>query len=138
MQYIKAFIGGFVATLVFHQGVYALFYAAGKVPAPPFNMTATDPLGIPSVISLAFWGGIWGMGIWWIIRNSRGFPHLIQAALFGALGPSAVAMLIVFPMKDLPVDAQTWVGALILNAAWGIGLALFMKLFHKSRQHGSF
>ena len=42
MEYFKAFIGGFVATLVCHQGVYTLFYMAGAaLPAPPFNMAAT-------------------------------------------------------------------------------------------------
>lgn len=133
MEHIKAFAAGFISTLVFHQGVYTLFYLGDPSLPAPFNMTASEPLGIPAVFSLAFWGGVWGIGIWWAIRGLAGKTHWGLAALFGALGPSLIAMLIVFPMKDLPVDAKTWVGALILNAAWGIGLALIMRFIHKQR-----
>jgi hypothetical protein len=37
-------------------------------------------------------------------------------------------MLVVFPMKGLAVSAQTWVGGLILNGFWGLGVAIFMVL----------
>ena len=131
MEHIKAFAAGFFSTLIFHQGVYTFFYLGDSSLAAPFNMAATDPIGIPAVISLALWGGVWGVGIWWTIRAVVGKKHWGLAALFGALGPSMIAMLIVFPMKDLPVDAKTWVGALILNAAWGLGLALIMRFIHR-------
>jgi hypothetical protein len=48
------------------------------------------------------------------------------AVLFGAIAPTVVAMLLVFPMKGLPVSATTWVGGFMLNAAWGLGVAVFM------------
>ena len=35
-------------------------------------------------------------------------------------------MLLVFPMKGIPVSATTWVGGFMLNAAWGLGVAVFM------------
>lgn len=130
MQYLKAFIGGFVATLVFHQGVYTLFYLADPSLHAPYNMAATAPLHIPAVISLAFWGGVWGVPVWWCIRNAAGLQYWLFAAVLGAIAPSAVAMLVVFPLKGLGVAPKIVVGALILNAAWGIGLALFMRLFH--------
>lgn len=130
MQHFKAFIAGFIATLVFHQGVYSLFYLAGAVPAPPFSMAATEPLGVPQVISLALWGGLWGNVIWVLIRSLRGAGYWLWALVLGAAGPSAVALLIVFPLKDLPVDGKTVIGALILNAAWGFGMALIMRLIH--------
>ena len=129
MQYVKAFIGGFVATLIFHQGLYTLIYLADPTGlSVPFNMAATSPLGIPSVLSLAFWGGVWGIPIWWLIRNAASAQYWIRAAVLGAIGPSALALLVIFPMKGLEVNAKIVVGALILNAAWGIGLALFMRL----------
>lgn len=134
-QYIKAFVGGFLATLIFHQGVYTLMSLAAPVPAPPFNMAPTEPLGIPAVISLAFWGGVWGIPIWLMIRNLRGGRYWLRAAVLGALGPSAVALFVVFPLKGAGFaagwDPKIIIAALILNAAWGIGLALFMQLAHR-------
>ncbi|MCK5859941.1 MAG: hypothetical protein KAG72_11395 [Abyssibacter sp.] len=136
MEYFKAFIGGFVATLVCHQGVYTLFYMAGAaLPAPPFNMAATAPLGIPAVISLAFWGGIWGLPIWWMLRNAHGAGYWLRALILGAVLPSAVALFIVFPIKGMAFAAgwnpQVIIGALILNGAWGLGVALFMCLANR-------
>jgi hypothetical protein len=29
-------------------------------------------------------------------------------------------------MKGIPVSAATWVGGFMLNAAWGLGVAVFM------------
>ena len=59
-QWLQAFTGGFLATLIFHQGVLALFWLGGMIPAFPWNMNPVPPLGVPQVISLAFWGGVWG------------------------------------------------------------------------------
>jgi hypothetical protein len=54
------------------------------------------------------------------------------ALVLGALGPSIVALFVVFPLKGMPVaggwDPKIIVGALILNGAWGLGVALLMRL----------
>ena len=42
-QWLQAFTGGFVATLLFHQGVLALFWLGGLIPAFPWNMTPVPP-----------------------------------------------------------------------------------------------
>ena len=61
MTYLKAFIAGFASTLVFHQGLLWLLYTAGFSPRAPWNMAPVPPLNAPAVISLAFWGGVWGI-----------------------------------------------------------------------------
>ncbi|MDX1589614.1 MAG: hypothetical protein R3296_11815 [Oleiphilaceae bacterium] len=128
MQWLKAFIAGFVATLVFHQGVFALLYLAEAVPVAPFNLTPVGPLGVPQVVSLAFFGGLWGLPAWALIRNRGRALYWGIATVFGAIAPTAVAMLVVFPMKGLDVELATWIGGGILNGAWGIGVALIMVL----------
>lgn len=134
MQYVKAFIAGFVSTLVFHQGVLSLFYLAGAFPRPPYDLHAVPPLGMPAVISLAFWGGVWGAAIWPFLQNATGATYWIRAVVLGAIGPSAVALFIVFPLKGMPMaggwDPKLIVGALILNGAWGLGVALLMRRLH--------
>lgn len=132
MDYTKAFVAGFVATLVFHQGVFAMMHAAGITPKAAFDMTATGPLRIPAVISLAFWGGLWGIVLWLAIMNAVGANYWLLALALGAVAPSIIALCVVFPLKGLPMagggDPKIIVGALILNGAWGIGVALIMRL----------
>ncbi|WP_375193445.1 hypothetical protein [Marinobacter sp.] len=128
MVWLKAFASGFLATLVFHQGLFALFWLAGVVPAAPFNLSPVPPLGVPQVVSLAFFGGLWGMVLWLLLGRLAGVTFWLGHVIVGAIGPTVVAMLVVFPMKGLDVSAQTWVGGLILNGFWGLGVAVFMGL----------
>jgi hypothetical protein len=136
--YVKAFLAGFLSTLVFHQGALAILHATGMTPKKPFSMAPTPPLHVPAVFSLAFWGGVWGILLWLAIRGA-GSPALywVWAFVLGAIAPSIVALFVVFPLKGQPV-AGGWqpaviVGALLLNGAWGIGVALFMRLFGAAR-----
>ncbi len=133
MTHAKAFLAGFLSTLVFHQGVLALLHGAGRTPRRPWVMAPTPPFGVPSVVSLAFWGGLWGILLWRMIRGASGARHWLLAILLGAVLPTAVALLVVLPLKGLPVGGG-WkpdlvLGALLLNGAWGFGVALLMRLF---------
>jgi len=131
---LKAFLAGFFSTLVFHQGVLLVLHAAGVTDRKPYSMAPTAPLNVPQVISLAFWGGVWGILLWLAIRGFAGSGlYWIWAAVLGAIAPSIVALFVVFPLKGQPV-AGGWqpailIGAAILNGAWGIGVALFLRLF---------
>jgi hypothetical protein len=124
-----AFISGFLATLFFHQGGLWLLNLAGKAAVAPWNMTPVPPLGIPQVLSLAFWGGLWGVALWAMIRRSKGARFWMLAIVLGALLPSLVAWLVVFPIKGIPVSGAIVIGALILNGLWGLGVAVYMRLF---------
>lgn len=128
--YLHGFIGGFLATLLFHQSVLALLHVMAGAPAP-YDLSATPPFGVPKVISLAFWGGVWGAALWPLLANRSGTKHWVGWIVAGALGPSVVALLLVFPLKGLPFaaggDMKTWIGAFILNGAWGLGVALYLR-----------
>lgn len=132
MELIKAFIAGFVSTLVFHQGAVAALHAAGRWPKPAYPMTPTAPFKVPAVISLAFWGGLWGIALWLAIGGAAGLNYWLLWIVLGALGPTVVALFVVMPLKGMPVaagwDPKIIVGALILNAAWGFGVALLLRL----------
>src|SRR5207249_8311211 len=59
------------------------------------------PIGVPAVMSLAFWGGVWGIAIWPLLRHAAGAAYWLRALLIGAVGPSAswppsAAMLVAY------------------------------------------
>lgn len=132
MASLLAFIAGFVSTLVFHQGVLALLHARGWWPKPPYAMAPTAPFRVPAVISLALWGGAWGIALWLLVRGMSGPTYWLAATAFGALAPSVIALFVVFPAKGLPMagggKATVIVPVLILNGAWGLGAALILWL----------
>jgi hypothetical protein len=132
MNYLKAFVAGFIGTVVFHQGLLGLLYLGGISPRAPFPMAAVPPLGVPLFVSLAFWGGVWAMALMPLLRGFRGASWWAAWLIAGAILPSAVALFIVFPLKGMPMaggwDPQLIVGALLLNGAWGIGSAIVLRL----------
>ncbi len=136
MQFLKAFVAGFLSTLIFHQGILAILHAAGATSHRAYAMDSTPPLGVPAVLSLAFWGGLWGILLGYLIGRANGMTsYWVLALLFGALAPTAVAFFVVFPLKGQPV-AGGWqpnilAGALLLNGGWGIGVALLLRLFDR-------
>ena len=78
---LLGFLAGFVAVLVFHQGAAWLLHMLtvkaqigagvfGRVPFP-FNMAPVKPFGVPQVLSWAFWGGVWGVALAFLLRAMR-------------------------------------------------------------------
>jgi hypothetical protein len=136
MRILFGFIAGFLATLIFHQVIVALLWWAGVGPFGPFSMAATQPFGVPAVISLAFWGGVWGILFGLIdisdISFPRGSGYWLTAFLFGAILPTLVALLVVLPLKGRPMGGG-WqpaplVTAFLINGAWGVGTGLILKV----------
>ena len=117
---------------LFHQIVLALFYALRWIPRVPFSFEATKPFGVPQLISLSFWGGLWGILLGLIlnrVRSERAFWAI--ALVFGAIAPTLVAGFVVAPLKGLPAggSGKLAVIGLSVNAAWGLGTAALYRLF---------
>ncbi len=127
------FIAGFLATLVFHQLTLWLLWGVGLTPLRPFSTVATKPFGLPAVLSLALWGGVWGILFSFVERR---FPaqwkYWATAFVLGAVFPSAVALLVVLPLKGHPAgggwQSSIVFTALLVNGAWGIGTGLLLKV----------
>ncbi|MDR3567948.1 MAG: hypothetical protein P4L43_07965 [Syntrophobacteraceae bacterium] len=128
---LLGFTAGFFATLIFHQLTVLALWVAGVSPFAPFPLAATKPFGVPAVISLAVWGGIWGILFafihdWFPARAG----YWVAVFLFGAICPSLVAFLVVMPLKGLAVGGG-WHPPLLLtaflaNGMWGVGLGLIL------------
>jgi hypothetical protein len=129
---IIGFFAGFVSTLTFHQMALWLLWESGFAPFRPYVFTGVPPFNMPAVISLAFWGGAWGI-LFALIQDK--FPSNAYWPItfgFGAILPSLVALMIVLPLKGKPMGGGWhWpllVTAFLINGIWGIGTAGFFKL----------
>ena len=129
---LLGFVAAFLATLTFHQiGIWVL-HAVGFIAATPWVITPIPPLGVPRVISLAFWGGVWGIIFVLIERWLARFPggYWVGATVFGAIVPTLVLMFVVFPLRGQPVGAgfapNLIVTFVIVHGLWGLGTAVFL------------
>jgi hypothetical protein len=120
--------------LIFHQIAIWLLSQLHVVPATNFyNLTATKPLGVPVVLSLAFWGGLWAIPLAWLLRRRHGTSYWLFATVFGAVAATLVAWFIVPMLKGLPTIVEQPLSIRIIvgpvvNGAWGLGTAVLLKL----------
>ena len=130
---LGGFVAGFIATITFHQVVLWALWHAGLAPFKAYVLTPLPPMGVPSVIMLAFWGGVWGI-LFCLLQNwFSDRAYYAKAFAFGAIFPSLVALLIVLPLKGKPIGGGWhWpllVTAFLINGAWGFGTAAILKVY---------
>jgi hypothetical protein len=135
MKWLKWFIAGTLAVPLGHQIALWLLKLAGIVDRPVFAMTATKPFGVPQVISLSFWGGVWGILLGLILSRARGARFWWIALIVGALAPTLVAVFVVAPLKGMTggPSAGLFAIGLLVNGVWGLATAAFYRVFESSR-----
>ena len=133
MRIVKWFIAGALAVPLGHQIMLWVLHAIGYTDRAPFAMTATKPFGVPSLVSLSFWGGAWGILLGLVLARVRPERFWIVAALFGAVAPTLVAGLVVAPLKGQPMPSgpKMIVLGLLVNLAWGLATAAFFRLMDR-------
>lgn len=130
---VLGFIAGFLAVLIFHQGLWYLFELVGFTPflSRAWSLDPISPFGVPWVISKAFWGGVWGAALALLFQNLRGSAYWAAWIVVGAVAPTLVAFFVVPPIKGQPIPLL-WPGfaaGLAINAFWGFGTGLILKLW---------
>lgn len=126
------FVAGFLAVLCFHQPALGLLHAYGVVPFAPFSIAATAPFGLPSWFSASFWGGLWGVVMLSVLRWQASSPQpWLKGLLFGGIALTAVALLVVFPLKGMGFDLRQlpvrFLIGFLLNGAWGVGTLILAR-----------
>lgn len=142
MRYMKAFLAGGLSVLLFHQGAVALLYLLGATARGPYEMNPTWPFHVPQVLSRAFWGGLWGIALWLVLERVRTPAwYWTLALVLGIVGPTLVAWFVVQPLRGQPMaggwEPAIMLRAFIVNAAFGLGVAVLMRLFSRPRAGSS-
>ena len=136
MRWFRWFLAGTFAVPLFHQIALLVLNSVGMTTRAPFAMQATKPFGVPAVVSLSFWGGVWGIIIGLVVARiaSRG-AWWTTAIVFGAIAPTLVAGTLVATLKGQPIkfDGKLFTLGLIVNGAWAFGTALLYLLLAKTQ-----
>ena len=135
----EGFVAGALSVLIFQMGAGAILYGLGLTPNAPYAMTPTAPFGVPQTLSGAFWGGLWGILLFAVLRRTgREWPYWLTAALFGALIVGGFLLFIVLPLKGRPLAAGWNPNAIALilglHAVFALGAAVFIRLFEIARR----
>lgn len=132
---IKAFAAGVLAMLIFHQGALAGLHYLGRTPVEAYVVAPGWLLGLPVLLLWSLWGGAWGIVLWGMIRGAEAAGYYVGAVILAAIVPSAVYLFAVMPLAGKPLaagwDVRFIAGVLLLHALWGLGTALFMRVFER-------
>jgi hypothetical protein len=130
---VVGILAGALSVLVCHQTVAMLLHSLGMTPRTPYSMQPTQPLGIPQLWSIVFWGGVWGAALAAALRRLDGARLVLAATVFGAILPTLVAWTVVASLKGQPLFAggvpKAMAVGLLVNAAWGLGTGIGLAVF---------
>ena len=133
MRGLLGFVAAAISVLSFHQGMWALLHALNLpglgVPAA-YPTRPVPPLGVPLVVDLCFWGGLYGV-VFGLLAPRFAWPLWLCGLITGIIA-SLVGMFIVAAIKGQPVGdgwvALNWLRAFLINGCWGVGLGLIFPL----------
>jgi hypothetical protein len=129
----RGFIAGALATVIFHQGMWALLHYAdlpGLGMPIPFPTERMPPFDMPRIVSLAFWAGVYGAVFAIVLPRVRAPVWLAGIGL--GIFASLVGGLIVAPLRGQATafggDPMTLARSLLINGFWGFGTGLILPL----------
>ena len=152
---VAGFIAGFIAVLVFHQGMYILIQQIGwPTRGAPFNMTQSvlwpelfnamrmKPMSLPAIVNQSIWGGLFGVLFALMIDRLPGGISLLKGIVFGMIFPMLLGSWVIIPLikgqamfggafgKGFnPVALRN--GFLLNGIAFGAGLGLLYPMFRR-------
>jgi len=130
MRAFLGFVAAAISVLTFHQGMWALLYALGSMPRPPYPINPMPPFGVPLIVDLCFWGGLYG-AVFGLLRPRFTWPLWLSGLIMGIIA-ALVGMFIVAPIKGMPMAAGWKVGGMVnsflINGCWGLGVGLILPL----------
>jgi len=125
-------VAGALAVLLFHQGSLQILYWAGLAPQAAFRLAHVPPLNMPMVVSLTFWGAVYG-GVFSVLKAYLPGRLYWYGPLLGVFA-LLMSWFVFLPLKGLPIAFGGASGPILRSTMayllWGIGVTLLLPLLH--------
>ena len=133
MRALSGFIAAVISVLIFHQAMWEALHVLalpGMTMPPAYPTDPIAPFGIPRIINLCFWGGLYGL-VFGLVSPRLTAPLWLCGLGLGIIA-ALVGLLLVPAIKGLPVGGgwavTSWVRSFLINGFWGIGTVLILSL----------
>jgi hypothetical protein len=126
---LLGFLAAAIAVLTFHQGMILFLRSTGQLGIPAtaavWNMSP-NPFGVPQILNLCFWGGLYGV-VFGIFAPRFRLPMWFCGFLAG-FAAVLVGFFVVAAIKGNPIGGGwvplAWARSIAINGFFGIGLGL--------------
>ncbi len=127
----SGFFAAALSVLMFHQGMWAALHAMKLMPAP-YPTARVPPFGLPRIVDLCFWGGVWGALFGLVLPVlPKGVPMWLLGLGLGILA-ALVGLFVVPALKGQAVAGgfavMDFVRSFLINGFWGFGVGLILPL----------
>jgi hypothetical protein len=129
---LLGFLAGALSNLLFQGGFGAILYVADLLPALPWSLTPVPPLGVPRIVSMGFWAGLWGLAYAMLEpRLTARLGWLVGGLVFGLALPLVAYWFVVQPLKGFGIGGGFLLAMVPIevgfHAAYGIGTAIIFR-----------
>jgi hypothetical protein len=135
---VCGFAAAAISVLIFHQAMWEalhLLALPGMGMPPPYPTDPIAPFGIPRIVNLCFWGGLYGI-VFGLVLPRLTPPPWLSGLILGIIAAS-VGLFVVPAIKGFPVGGGFplgWLRSLLINGFWGIGVGLILPLMLSRRR----
>lgn len=130
---VLGFIAAAISVLTFHQAMWEALHVLnlpGLGMPPPYPTRPVPPFGVPLILDLCFWGGLYGI-VFGLLLPRMTAPLWLCGLVLGIIA-ALVGMLVVPAIKGLPIGAGwvplNWLRSFLINGFWGIGVGIILPL----------
>ena len=125
-------LAGALAILVFHQTTLQIFFWLGFSPQAAFRIAQVPPFNAPLVVSITFWGAVYG-GLLGLVLPWIPGPLFAKTAMAGVCA-TGLAWFLFLPLMGHSAAFGWQTGPILRSFAayqmWGIGISLLFTLLH--------
>jgi hypothetical protein len=123
-------VAGALSMLLFHQTTLQILYWIGATTHPAFRLSVVPPFNVPMIVSITFWGAIFGATVSLLMPRFLG-SWLVRAVVAG-LFALMMTWFVVRPLAGHPIafgwQTRPMLLSLIANLMWGFGVMLIQPV----------